>query len=76
MTPVHGAHLQCWHSPVSQLQPKYAEMEEPAYRGVCHSDPQNTLLVMLPVSLLFGAFGTPVIRVLFEGGDFNTHNAL
>lgn len=55
---------------------KYAEMEEPAYREYVIRILKNTLLVMLPVSLLFGAFGTPVIRVLFEGGDFNTHNAL
>ncbi len=49
---------------------KYAEMEEPAYREYVIRILKNTLLVMLPVSLLFGAFGTPVIRVLFEGGDF------
>ena len=49
-------------------------MEEPAYREYVIRILKNTLLVMLPVSLLFGAFGTPVIRVLFEGGDFKTNN--
>ena len=31
---------------------------------------------MLPVSLLFSAFGTPVIRVLLEGGSFTAQDTI
>lgn len=37
---------------------------------------KNTLLLVLPVSMLFSAFGTPVIRVLFEGGSFTMQDSL
>ena len=37
---------------------------------------KNTLLLVLPVSLLFSAFGTPVIRVLLEGGSFTAQDTL
>ena len=38
---------------------KYAEMEEPAYREYVIRILKNTLLVMLPVSLLFWSFWNP-----------------
>lgn len=37
---------------------------------------KNTLLLVLPVSVLFFAFGTPMIRVLFEGGSFTLQDSL
>lgn len=37
---------------------------------------KNTLLLVLPVSMLFSAFGTPMIRVLFEGGNFTLQDSL
>lgn len=37
---------------------------------------KNTLLLVLPLSMLFSAFGTPMIRVLFEGGSFTAKDSL
>jgi len=37
---------------------------------------KNALLIVLPVSALFFAFGTPIIRVLFEGGSFTAEDSL
>lgn len=55
---------------------KYTQMERREYRQYVVYILKNALLFLLPVSLLFAAFGTPVIRVLFEGGDFSAQNAL
>lgn len=55
---------------------KYTQMGAGEYRRHVVLVLKNTLLVLLPVSLLFAAFGTPVIRVLFEGGDFTGRDAL
>lgn len=55
---------------------KYTQMEHREYRQYVVYILKNALLFLLPVSLLFAAFGTPVIRVLFEGGDFSAQNAL
>lgn len=55
---------------------KYTQVGAGEYRRHVVLVLKNTLLVLLPVSLLFAAFGTPVIRVLFEGGDFTGRDAL
>ena len=34
------------------------------------------MLLMLPISLLFSVFGTPIIKVLFEGGSFDATASL
>ena len=55
---------------------QYEEMEGPQYRQYVVHILKNTLLLVLPMSLLFAAFGTPVIRVLFEGGSFTAQDTL
>ena len=49
---------------------QFEEMEHTKYRQYVVHVLKNTLLLVLPLSLLFTAFGTPVIKVLFEGGSF------
>lgn len=49
---------------------KQAQLPDKEYRQYVVYVVKNTLLLILPVSLLFAVFGTPVIRVLFEGGSF------
>jgi len=49
---------------------KQAQLSDRDYRQYVIYVVKNTLLLILPVSLLFAVFGTPVIRVLFEGGSF------
>jgi murein biosynthesis integral membrane protein MurJ len=55
---------------------QYEQMEASAYRQYVVHVLKNTLLLVLPISLLFSAFGTPVIRVLFEGGSFTGRDAV
>ncbi len=55
---------------------QYQQMEEGEYRQNVVYMLKNTLMIALPVSLLFAAFGTPVIRVLFEGGSFTRADSL
>ena len=55
---------------------QYEEMEHSQYRQYVVHILKNTLLLVLPVSLLFAAFGTPVIRVLFEGGSFTAQDSI
>ena len=55
---------------------QYEEMEHIQYRQYVVHVLKNTLLLVLPVSLLFSAFGTPVIKVLFEGGSFTYQDTL
>ena len=55
---------------------QYEEMEHTQYRQYVVHVLKNTLLLVLPVSLLFSAFGTPVIKVLFEGGSFTAADTL
>lgn len=49
---------------------KQAQLSDRDYRQYVVYVVKNTLLLIFPVSLLFAVFGTPVIRVLFEGGSF------
>lgn len=55
---------------------QYEELGQGEYRQYVVHVLKNTLLLVLPVSLLFAAFGTPVIRVLFEGGSFTAQDTL
>ena len=56
------------------LFPKFSQqheqMDAPQYHQYVVYVLKNTLLLVLPISLLFCSFGTPIIRVLFEGGSF------
>ncbi len=55
---------------------QYQQMSSAEYRQNVVHMLKNTLLLALPVSLLFTAFGTPVVRVLFEGGSFTYADSL
>ncbi len=55
---------------------QYQQMPPSEYRQNVVHMLKNTLLLALPVSLLFTAFGTPVVRVLFEGGSFTYQDSL
>ena len=55
---------------------QYEQMEASDYRQYVVHVLKNTLLLVLPISLLFSAFGTPVIRVLFEGGSFTAQDSI
>ena len=55
---------------------QYGQMEASQYRQYVVHVLKNTLLLVLPLSLLFSAFGTPVIRVLFEGGSFTYQDSV
>ena len=55
---------------------QYEQMEAGQYRQYVVHVLKNTLLLVLPISLLFSAFGTPVIKVLFEGGSFTAQDSL
>ena len=55
---------------------QFGEMELDKYRQYVVHVLKNTLLLVLPVSLLFSAFGTPVIRVLLEGGSFTAQDTI
>ncbi len=59
-----------------QFSQQYRQMEPAEYRQHVVHVLKNTLLLVLPVSLLFAAFGTPVIQVLFEGGSFTHQDTL
>ena len=50
---------------------KYSSMEDGAYRNYVAGVVENTVLLLLPLSVLFSVFGVPIIRVLFEGGSFD-----
>ena len=49
---------------------EYAAGGGAAYRKYIWGVLRSTLLPILPVSAVLAAFGTPIVRVLFEGGNF------
>lgn len=54
---------------------QYGTMPMDKYRQYVVHVTKNTLLLILPLSLLFSAFGDPIIRVLFQGGSFTAADA-
>ena len=54
----------------------YQQVSEKEYQRSVVETMKNTLLLVLPISVLVSAFGTPMIRVLFEGGSFTTKDSL
>lgn len=59
-----------------QFSQEYARLGEKAYRQTVAGMLGNLLLLVLPLALLLWAFGTPVVRVLFEGGGFSRDHAV
>ena len=49
---------------------KYTEGAGEAYLRYIWNVLRSTLLLILPISAILAAFGTPIVRVLFEGGNF------
>ena len=50
---------------------EYANVERTAYLRYIWNVLRSTLLLILPISVVLAAFGTPIVQVLFEGGSFD-----
>lgn len=50
---------------------EYATTDPATYRRYIWGILRCTLLVILPVSVVLAVFGTPIVKVLFEGGSFD-----
>lgn len=54
-----------------QFSQEYASHDPGAYRRYIWGVLRSTLLLILPVSAVLAVFGTPIVKVLFEGGSFD-----
>ena len=50
---------------------EYASTDQATYRRYIWGVLRSTLAIILPMSMVLAAFGTPIVRVLFEGGNFD-----
>lgn len=50
---------------------EYAATEHTAYLRYVWNVLRSTLTLILPISVVLAAFGTPIVQVLFEGGSFD-----
>ena len=50
---------------------EYTTVDPVVYRRYVWGILRYTLLVILPVSVVLAIFGTPIVKVLFEGGSFD-----
>ena len=50
---------------------EYASAEEQEYKRYVGQSVENTLFVLLPLSVMFCVFAVPVVHVLFENGNFD-----
>lgn len=50
---------------------EYATTDPATYRRYVWGILRSTLLVILPASAVLAVFGTPIVKVLFEGGSFD-----
>ena len=50
---------------------KFSQQDRSAYLRYIWGMLRGTLLLILPMSAILAVFGTPVVRVLFEGGSFD-----
>jgi len=50
---------------------EYAARDHAEYRRYIWGVLRSTLLLILPISAVLAAFGTPIVKVLFEGGSFD-----
>lgn len=50
---------------------KYEQLEKSEYCSYVSVVVKNSLLFLMPISLLLAMFGEPIIKVLFEGGSFD-----
>lgn len=49
---------------------EYASTDRPTYLRYIWNVLRSTLLLILPISAVLAVFGTPIVQVLFEGGNF------
>lgn len=54
-----------------QFSEKFTQQDRPAYLRYIWKMLRGTLLLILPMSAVLAAFGTPIVKVLFEGGSFD-----
>lgn len=54
-----------------QFSEKFSQQDRPAYLRYIWNMLRGTLLLILPMSAILAVFGTPIVRVLFEGGSFD-----
>lgn len=54
-----------------QFSEKFSQQDRPAYLRYIWNMLRGTLLLILPMSAVLAAFGTPIVKVLFEGGSFD-----
>ena len=57
-----------------RLTRQYTRQDEGAYKNYVWSITENTLLVVFPVCALLMVFGGPILKVLFESGNFTAGN--
>ena len=50
---------------------EYTARGQSEYRRYIWDVLRSTLLLILPISAILAVFGTPIVRVLFEGGNFD-----
>lgn len=50
---------------------EYANTDQATYRRYIWGVLRSTLAIILPMSMVLAAFGTPIVQVLFEGGNFD-----
>lgn len=50
---------------------EYASTDQATYRRYIWGVLRSTLAIILPMSMVLAAFGTPIVKVLFEGGNFD-----
>lgn len=50
---------------------EYTARGQKSYRRYIWDVLRSTLLLILPISAVLAVFGTPIVRVLFEGGSFD-----
>ena len=54
-----------------KFRQEYASTDQATYRRYIWGVLRSTLAIILPMSMVLAAFGTPIVRVLFEGGNFD-----
>ncbi len=53
----------------------YTTMDKAEYRSYVGKVVENTVVLLMPLSVIFSVFGVPIIRVLFEGGSFTAESS-
>ena len=50
---------------------EYSSADEASYKRYVAQSVENTVFVLLPLSVMFSVFAVPVVHVLFENGNFD-----